>query len=191
LIIGALFGLGAALAVAVYITRCGAFMNKWCHATPTTTPLENQKLGLNPNAGLILAKTLIKTPPPRRCRVRDRSRSRARCHASGSAVVPPAKVAACEKSNDPLGDLAKAKSAAAPSLIPVLSRPLVQVLNSVTTSRRAFRTPEDAENSARAQCWVCRPVLSEREQSGRTVNCVRSTCSTRKTTPTGPKDRLK
>ncbi len=169
-ILGALIGLGAALAVAVYITKVPMpFMNKTPPRAVENEAAEAQKnRDWDPNSGLS-SKPAVKPAP-----------------ADAAAVAaPPA---------DPLGDLVNAKSEAkleAPArpAAPAAAAPLtLPALSSSTTSTPsagadpfnyfvqagAFRTPEDAEQQrAKLMLMGLQPRVSEREQSGRVVYRVR------------------
>jgi cell division protein FtsN len=162
-IMGALIGLGAALAVAVYITKVPMpFMNKTPARAAENEAAEAQKnRDWDPNSGL----------------------------ANKPGVKPaPAEVPA--PSADPLGDLANTKSeaavrpatpaTAAPLALPALS-PVPTATPAASTDpfnyfvqAGAFRTPEDAEQQrAKLVLMGLQPRVSEREQSGRMVYRVR------------------
>jgi cell division protein FtsN len=168
LIIGALIGLGAALAVAVYITKVPVpFMDKGNNShNPDSDAAEAKKnKDWNPNAPLAgknqpkPAQPVTETPA-------------AAVVAPAPAVARPAAVPAAQNdkpavSADPLGDLAKAKSEAAPA---------VQGADpfSYFIQAGAFRTPEDAEQQrAKLLLLGMQAKVTEREQSGRTVYRVR------------------
>jgi cell division protein FtsN len=168
-ILGALLGLGAALAVAVYITKVPMpFMNKTPARAAENEAAEAQKnRDWDPNTGL----------------------------ANRPAVKPaPAEAApAAAPSADPLGDLARAKvdaaagpAAAPPSLaLPALSPPAQPAAPVAAPAAGAdpfnyfvqagaFRTPEDAEQQrAKLVLMGLMARVSEREQSGRVVYRVR------------------
>jgi cell division protein FtsN len=166
-IMGALIGLGAALAVAVYITKVPMpFMNKTPARAAENEAAEAQKnRDWDPNSGLA-NKPAVKPAP-----------------ADVPAVDAP--------SADPLGDLASAKSeatarSAVPAQpLPALSPSAVPVVPSPTSAASAdpfnyfvqagaFRTPEDAEQQrAKLVLMGLQPRVSEREQSGRVVYRVR------------------
>ncbi len=171
LIIGALIGLGAALAVAVYITKVPVpFMNKSQARNPDSDAAEAKKnKDWNPNAPLA-GKNQPKPPPA----------PQASGEVSGvpvpdptvppkAAASAPAKAAAAKPAPaaDPLGDLAKAKVEglpAGPSVDPF----------SYFIQAGAFRTPEDAEQQrAKLLLLGMQAKVSEREQAGRTVYRVR------------------
>ena len=171
LIIGALIGLGAALAVAVYITKVPIpFMNKSQPRNPDSDAMEIKKnRDWNPNAPLA-GKNAAKppqasgevgsviAPDPDVVTVPK---------AAASAAAKPEKPAKAAASADPLGDLANAK-AQAPSASsgPDPFNYFIQA--------GAFRTPEDAEQQrARLLLLGMQAKVTEREQSGRTVYRVR------------------
>ena len=167
LIIGALIGLGAALAVAVYITKVPVpFMNKSQARNPDSDAAEAKKnKDWNPNAPLA-GKNQPKPPQPP-----------AAVEVPGVAVPDPAttpKAAASAPAKvakpapaDPLGDLAKAKVeglSSAPGADPF----------SYFIQAGAFRTPEDAEQQrAKLLLLGMQAKVTEREQAGRTVYRVR------------------
>ena len=157
LVIGAVIGLGAALAVAVYITKVPVpFMNKSQSRSPDHDAAEAKKnRDWNPNAPLF-------------------GKNPAKPAAAGGPVTdvtPQAPSAAtpatAAPAADPIGELAKAKlaaPAAATGIAPF--NYFVQV--------GAFRTPEDAEQQrARISLMGLQAKVTEREQSGRTVFRVR------------------
>ena len=182
LIIGALIGLGAALAVAVYITKVPVpFMNKTQIRNPDSDAAEARKnKDWNPNAPLAgknPAKTSsasgeVSTAPdsvtaPGPLIVPDpvivkpaKSAASTTIPAPASAVVKPARPA---PPVDPLGDLAKSRSE------PSGADPFNYFIQA-----GAFRTPEDAEQQrARLLLLGMQARVSEREQAGRTVYRVR------------------
>jgi len=170
LVIGALIGLGAALAVAVYITKVPVpFMNKSQARNPDSDAVEAKKnKDWNPNAPLA-GKNQPKPPP-----------APAGAEVSGVAVPDPAaapkaaasapaKTAAAKPAPaaDPLGDLAKAKVEG------LSSGPGVDPF-SYFIQAGAFRTPEDAEQQrAKLSLLGMQAKVTEREQAGRTVYRVR------------------
>lgn len=196
LIIGALLGLGAALAVAVYITKVPVpFMNKGVSRNADNDAAEALKnRDWNPNAGLA-GKNAIKTPPPAPMPEIPQSVTSPGpvvVTPAAPAVVPPAKVAKPAVSSDPLGDLAKAKSATAPSIpVAVASPGSGADPFSYYIQAGAFRTPEDAEQQrARLSLLGMQARVSEREQSGRTVYRVRLGPFDKKDDADRAKDRL-
>lgn len=165
-ILGALVGLGAALAVAVYITKVPMpFMNKTPARAAENEAAEAQKnRDWDPNSGLSSRPAVKPTP----------------------ADAAPAAGA----SADPLGDLVRSRvdaaagSAAAPPLtLPALSSPIpaTQTAESAAADpfnyfvqAGAFRTPEDAEQQrAKLLLMGLMARVSEREQAGRVVYRVR------------------
>ena len=156
LVIGAVIGLGAALAVAVYITKVPVpFMNKSQSRSPDHDAAEAKKnRDWNPNAPLF-------------------GKNPAKPAAAGGPVTdvtPQAPSAAtpatAAPAADPIGELAKAKLAAPAALGIDPFNYFVQV--------GAFRTPEDAEQQrARISLMGLQAKVTEREQSGRTVFRVR------------------
>lgn len=170
LIVGALIGLGAALAVAVYVTKVPVpFLNKNQPRSAETDAAEAKKnKDWDPNVPLA-GKSPVKPAPA----------------ASGVVGTTPAPVAAAsaatkpKASSDPLGDLAKAKSEgkadakqdAKPDA--VSSTPGADPFNYFIQAG-AFRTPEDAEQQrAKLSLMGFQAKVTEREQSGRTVYRVR------------------
>ncbi|SFC75182.1 cell division protein FtsN [Polaromonas sp. OV174] len=183
LIIGALVGLGAALAVAVYITKVPVpFMNKSQPRNPDSDAAEAKKnKDWNPNAPLAgkpLAKPVVTPevspvtvpegvtlPPPLVVTV-PKAPASAVAAAKPAAPAVPAKPAV---SADPLGDLVKAKTKAEATLSTASADPFSYFIQA-----GAFRTPEDAEQQrAKLLLLGMQAKVSEREQSGRTVYRVR------------------
>ena len=194
-IVGALVGLGAALAVAVYVTKVPVpFMNKG--TTPRGAEQDAQEstrnkdwnpnaplLGKNPAPAATPAATpatasAVPTPPTPATAAAAAKTAPAAAAAPGNVAAKPggaasaavaAKIECVEPaqpaSTDPLGDLARAKAAG----VPATSDPFDYFVQA-----GAFRTPEDAE-AQRAKLammgWEAR--VTEREQSGRTVYRVR------------------
>jgi cell division protein FtsN len=179
-IIGVVVGLAAALAVAVYVTKVPVpFMNKGQTRSADQDAEEAKKnKDWDPNAPLY-GKNPAKPPQP--------AASAVATPAATPAAVTPAPVAKPEPkaaevkapepkaaetkkteakaaaSADPIGELAKAKSAAAEA------EPFVYWVQV-----GAYRTAEDAESQrAKLSLSGIETKLSEREQSGRTVYRVR------------------
>ena len=165
-ILGALIGLGAALAVAVYITKVPMpFMNKTPPRAAENEAAEAQKnRDWDPNTGL--ANRPVVKPVP----------------ADAAPAAGP--------SADPLGDLARAKVDAAagpaaappPMSLPALSPPVTPAAAPAAgadpfnyfVQAGAFRTPEDAEQQrAKLALMGLMARVSERDQSGRVVYRVR------------------
>jgi len=169
LIIGALIGLGAALAVAVYITKVPVpFMNKSQARNPDSDAAEAKKnKDWNPNAPLA-GKNQPK-PPPTPATPEVTGVAVPDPAAPKAAASAPAKTAAAKPAPaaDPLGDLAKAKVEGLPS------GPSVDPFTYFIQAG-AFRTPEDAEQQrAKLLLLGMQAKVTEREQAGRTVYRVR------------------
>ncbi len=186
-IVGAMVGLGAALAVAVYVTKVPVpFMNKGTTSRGAEQDAQEstRNKDWNPNAPL-LGKNPAPAPTPATAAstpatAPSTAAAKPAAAASASSVAAkPASAAASAAvaakiervepakpaSADPLGDLARAKAAG----VPATSDPFDYFVQA-----GAFRTPEDAE-AQRAKLammgWEAR--VTEREQSGRTVYRVR------------------
>jgi cell division protein FtsN len=181
LIIGIVLGLGVALAVAVYVTKVPVpFLNKGGGRTAEQDAAESRKnRDWDPNAPLYgknPAKPLppapgIFAPAPPVATIPTPSPAPS-LPAADPVAKPPAVVASAPRpaaprppavSNDPIGELAAAKSAT-PGADPFLY--FVQV--------GAFRTAEDAEaQRAKISLMGVDAKVTEREQSGRQVFRVR------------------
>ena len=156
LIIGALIGLGGALAVAVYVTKVPVpFMNKNQPRSAETDAAEAKKnKDWDPNVPLA-GKNAVKPAP------------------AASAPINP------KTSTDPLGDLAKAKSEGKADTKPDVKPDVASSTPgadpfSYFIQAGAFRTPEDAEQQrAKLSLLGFQAKVTEREQSGRTVYRVR------------------
>ena len=171
LIIGALIGLGGALAVAVYITKVPVpFMNKSQPRNADGDAAEAKKnKDWNPNASLA-GKSTVKPP------LIPAAPELGAMPAPPAAVVvagPKAAASAAAKGSkepaslDPLGDLVKARTE--PPATPSGVDPFTYFIQA-----GAFRTPEDAEQQrARLMLLGVQARVSEREPSGRTVYRVR------------------
>ena len=187
-IIGALLGLGAALAVAVYVTKVPVpFLNK---GQPRGAESDAQEAKKNkdwdPNVPLAGKNQPRPAPPPLAPAATDAALGTPVAAASAAkaavvAAVPaapavPAKPAA---SNDPLGDLAKARSdakaraEARADASPPISGSGVDPFN-YFIQVGAFRTSDDAEQQrAKLSLMGFQAKVTEREQYGRTVYRVR------------------
>lgn len=155
-IIGVVVGLGAALAVAVYVTKVPVpFVNKGQVRTADQDEAETKKnKDWDPNVPLYGKNPAKPAAAPA---------SAPKPAASAAVAATPAAKAEVKPavSADPLGDLARARSAAAEPF-----SYFVQV--------GAFRTPEDAESQrAKLSLAGVEAKVSEREQSGRAVFRVR------------------
>ena len=185
LIIGALVGLGAALAVAVYITKVPVpFMNKGQSRSPDHDAAEARKnRDWNPNAPMY-GKNPAKPSAAAGGPVLDATPPKTAASSPASPATTAAKAAPA--SADPLGDLAKARLATPPAATSSGVDPFnyfVQV--------GAFRTPEDAEQQrAKISLMGLEAKVTEREQSGRTVFRVRLGPFDRKDDAEKAKERL-
>ena len=172
LIIGALVGLGAALAVAVYVTKVPVpFLNKAQPRSADTDAAEAKKnKDWDPNVPLA-GKNSVK-PAPAASGAVGTAPSAAPAASAAAAIKP-------KTSADPLGDLAKAKSEAKPeskadAKTDATSSTAGADPFSYFVQAGAFRTPEDAEQQrAKLSLMGFQAKITEREQSGRTVYRVR------------------
>ena len=194
LIIGALVGLGAALAVAVYITKVPVpFMNKGQSRSPDHDAAEARKnrdwnpnapmYGKNPAKPSAVASAPVQdvTPPAAAASGPVAATTKAKAAAASASAAAASTAAAA----DPIGDLAKARLATPPVAATGVDpfNYFVQV--------GAFRTPEDAEQQrAKISLMGLEARVTEREQSGRTVFRVRLGPFDRKDDAEKAKDRL-
>jgi cell division protein FtsN len=172
-IIGVVVGLGAALAVAVYVTKVPIpFVNRGASRTADQDAAEiKRNKDWDPNTPLY-GKNPVRpvTPAPEPAvpatdpvAVPAAKPTRDAAVVAPAAAVPPKAAAKPAVSADPLGDLAKARSSSA--TVEPFSY-FVQV--------GAFRTPEDAESQrAKLSLGGVEAKVTEREQAGRTVFRVR------------------
>lgn len=173
-IIGALLGLGAALAVAVYVTKVPVpFLNK---GQPRSAESDAQEAKKNkdwdPNAPLA-GKSAPRPAPAASSPAADAAAGPPVGVAKATAVPTPAVPVKPAGSNDPLGDLAKARSEAKVDSPPPASASGVDPF-SYFIQVGAFRTPEDAEQQrAKLSLMGFQAKVTEREQYGRTVYRVR------------------
>ena len=184
-IVGAMVGLGAALAVAVYVTKVPVpFMNKGTTARGAEQDAQEstRNKDWNPNAPLFgknpapapTPATAASTPAtatakPAAVAASAPASAVAAKPASAASAAVAAKTERVEParpaSADPLGDLARAKAAG----VPATSDPFDYFVQA-----GAFRTPEDAEaQRAKLAMMGWEAKVTEREQSGRTVYRVR------------------
>jgi cell division protein FtsN len=175
-IIGLVVGLGAALAVAVYVTKVPIpFVNKGQTRSAEQDAAESKKnKDWDPNTPLYGKNPVKPAPPPELSASAAAPAAQTAASAPRPAAEPkpaaPASPASAPKaelkpavSADPLGDLAKARSAGAEA------EPF-----SYFIQIGAFRTIEDAENQrAKLMLSGVDTKISEREQSGRAVFRVR------------------
>ena len=186
LIIGALVGLGAALAVAVYITKVPVpFMNKGQSRSPDHDAAEARKnRDWNPNAPMY-GKNPAKPSAVASAPVQDVTPPAAAASSPVAATTKTKAASAAAAAADPIGDLAKAKLATPPAAATGVDpfNYFVQV--------GAFRTPEDAEQQrAKISLMGLEARVTEREQSGRTVFRVRLGPFDRKDDAEKAKERL-
>ena len=192
LIIGALVGLGAALAVAVYVTKVPVpFLNKTPPKAADTDAAEAKKnknwdpnvpLAGKPSARSAAGATGVVGGPASP----DPGLTPDASDAPVVAPVAPPVVAKPKVSADPLGDLAKAKAdAKADAKISAKTDSRTDSRGDASSGSGAdpfsyfvqagaFRTPEDAEQQrARLVLMGFQARVTEREQAGRTVYRVR------------------
>jgi cell division protein FtsN len=166
-VIGVVVGLGAALAVAVYITKVPVpFINKGQSRSADQDAAETKKnKGWDPNDNELLRG---KNPARPATAAASAAEDGAVAPSAGSQSAAPGAAAPRAEAkpalaSDPLGDLVKAKAAGADLDSFVY---FVQV--------GAFRTPEDAEgHRAKLSLSGIEAKVSERDQSGRMVYRVR------------------
>jgi cell division protein FtsN len=181
-IIGVVVGLGAALAVAVYVTKVPIpFVNKGQSRSVDQDAAETKKnKDWDPNAPLYgknPARPAVPAVPAAEATApvgRSTPEVGVTPVPASKAEVKPAVTA------DPLGDLAKARSSGA------VAEPF-----SYFIQVGAFRTPEDAESQrAKLSLSGVEAKVSEREQSGRVVFRVRVGPFDRKEDADKAKERL-
>jgi cell division protein FtsN len=197
IIVGVLLGLGAALAVAIYVTKVPVpFVNKSqpkASGSDQDAAEAKKNKDWDPNAPLYgknpakpnpAAAGVTGTPPPAATDpaatpvdkpvVAASAAKPAKAASAATAAAPAAKPAADPKptSADPLGDLAKAKTAAVATTAGSTAAGVDPFIYQVQAG--AFRTPEDAEaQRAKIGMMGMDAKVTEREQSGRTVFRVR------------------
>jgi len=179
-ILGTMVGLGAALAVAVYVTKVPVpFMNKGTTARGAEQDAQesSRNKDWNPNAPL-MGKNPAPVASPASAPATAAAKPAAAASASAVAANKPAGAASAAvtakterveparpSSADPLGDLARAKAAG----VSASADPFDYFVQA-----GAFRTPEDAEaQRAKLAMMGWEAKVTEREQSGRTVYRVR------------------
>lgn len=161
IVIGMMLGLGAALAVAVYVTKVPIpFLNKSAGRSADHDAAEARKnKDWEPNAPLY-GKNPAR-PATGSAPAASSAEVAAVTRPAGSAAAPRAASRAAAAS-DPLGDLAARSAAAGPD-------PFLYFVQA-----GAFRTAEDAESQrARLSLMGVEAKVIEREQSGRPVFRVR------------------
>lgn len=198
IIFGALLGLGAALAVAVYVTKVPVpFLNKSPpHGAENDAAEAKKNRDWNPNTPLA-GKNPARTSPVATGTVGEAPAVDTQAAVAVPAAVPapgplssPAKAGGvkAQASSDPLGDLANARSAAkSDSKTASKNDTRTDVAKADPSSPTsgadpfsyfiqagAFRTPEDAEQQrAKLSLIGFQARVTEREQAGRTVYRVR------------------
>lgn len=188
-IIGVVVGLGAALAVAVYVTKVPVpFVNKGANRSVDQDIEESRKnKDWDPNAPLYgknpgkpvapTADAAPATPAPPAVATAAAPATAPQAKAAASATKPEVKPAV---SADPLGDLAKARAGNS-TVEPFIY--FVQV--------GAFRNAEDAESQrAKLSLGGIEARVTEREQAGRAVFRVRVGPFDRKEEADKSKERL-
>lgn len=170
-VLGLVVGLGAALAVAVYVTKVPVpFLDKGANRPVDQDAAESKKnIDWDPNAPLY-------------------GKNPARPASSVGLTAPPAKVSSTSDTAavahkpavtaDPLGDLVRAKDAAikAAASKGVSSAPQAPSIDLFIyfVQVGAFRTPEEAEGQrAKLSLAGIETKVTEREQAGRLVHRVR------------------
>jgi cell division protein FtsN len=167
-ILGVVFGLAAALAVAVYVTKVPVpFMNKGQSRSADQDEAEAKKnKDWDPNAPLYgknPVKSVTATSAAESARSKSSESTIAGDSKTGSKSDPKVEVKPAV-SADPLGDLARAKTATS------AGDPFTYFVQ-----LGAFRTAEDAESlRAKLSLSGIETKVTEREQSGRIVFRVRT-----------------
>lgn len=177
-VIGLMIGLGAALAVALYVTKVPVpFMNKGAPKNNAEQDAQETQKNKNwdPNAPLYGKNPAKPTASPSASgTVGTATTATTTPQAAASAPktaasAPKAAASAPKPSADPLGDLAKAKTAGTATAAVSGADPFTYFVQA-----GAFRTPEDAEaQKAKLSMAGFQANITEREQSGRTVFRVR------------------
>jgi cell division protein FtsN len=178
-VVGLLVGLGAALAVAVYVTKVPIpFVDRGVSRNAGQDLIEAERnKGWNPNAALgarpgaqPVAPVVLPPADP-----------------AGAIVVPPADgralppTGAAPAAGDPLGDLVQsrlgepARPGTAPSAVAANANARTDAAASAFfVQAGAFRSPDDAQaQKARLAMLGIDAAVTEREQAGRTVYRVR------------------
>lgn len=168
-VVGLLVGLGLALSVAVYVTRVPVpFVDRGVTRKPAADAAEAERnKGWNPNAGLVVKPAPL--PAPVTPAAVDSTQD------AGAATSPPESAKpgdgkAAKPDADPLGDLMKAKAGAPGEAPAVVGADAFAYF----IQAGAFRTTEEAQaQKARLAMLGMEAVVTEREQSGKTVFRVR------------------
>lgn len=179
-VIGLLVGLGAALAVAVYVTRVPIpFVDRNVSRNSDQDAREAERnKGWNPNSALT-GSSPAAAPAPVVPPTAQTPGAIVVPPADGQALPPPA-ANITRPGADPLGDLVQSRigqpapAATAPAAPPTAAATPGADPFSYFVQAGAFRTPEDAETQrAKLAMLGIDAQISEREQSGRTVFRVR------------------
>jgi cell division protein FtsN len=169
-VVGVLVGLGAALAVAVYVTKVPIpFVDRGVSRNANQDLIEAERnRGWNPNAALggrpdtrPVAPVVVPSDP------------------AGAIVVPPADGRALPSAGapsatagDPLGDLVQSRLGQPGNAAPAAADPAG--VSAYFVQAGAFRNPDDAQaQRARLAMLGIDAAVTEREQAGRTVYRVR------------------
>lgn len=196
LIVGLVLGLGVALGIAVYVTKVPIpFMTKTQRGGPEQDEAEARKnRDWDPNGPLAGKAGAARAPAPATPASPQPATAGAPTPpptAPVPVVVPPgaqqqpqragrpplpAEANALPPSNDPIGDLARARSGASPGTTTAAAAPSASTDPFMYfVQAGAFRTPEDAEaQRAKLSLMGVEARVTEREQAGRTVYRVRA-----------------
>jgi len=174
-VVGLLVGLGIALSVAVYVTRVPVpFVDRGVSRKPAQDVEEAERnKGWNPNAGLATSPptvpptVVIPDPAPEPVVAAPAGSPAAGKPVAPQPATPPTQA-------DPLGDLMRARTAAANGAAPPAGAPAAVDPFTYFVQAGAFRAPEEAEaQRARLAMLGMAAEVTEREQSGRAVFRVR------------------
>lgn len=215
LIVGLVLGLGVALGIAVYVTKVPIpFMTKTQRGGPEQDEAEARKnRDWDPNSPLAGKAGAARTPPPAPAQpatvgplnpppgapvpvtVAPSAQQQQQQQRAARTAPVPAEANALPPSNDPIGDLARARSGAtagavpgpAPAATPAPSNdPFMYFVQA-----GAFRSSDDAETQrAKLSLMGVESRVTEREQAGRTVYRVRAGPFNKKDDADRLKDRL-
>jgi cell division protein FtsN len=180
LVLGTLLGLGAALAVAVYVAKVPIpFLTKGqSHGAENDAAEAKKNKDWDPNA-ILGGKNPARSSPSASGTLNQDSAAPAAQPPAMTAVPPNTVDEGKPLSTDPLGDLAKAKAAAKPVDNAGLAPATAAAESSIDPfdyfiQAGAFRTPEDAEQQrAKLSLLGFQAKVSNREQSGRMIYRVR------------------
>ena len=171
-VIGLMLGLGLALAVAIYVTKVPVpFVNKGISKNSAEQDAQEAQKNKNwdPNAPLYSKPTAKASASGVVGSATATVAAPAASAAKGPASAAKPDAPAAKPAADPLGDLAKAKSAGTTTVASAGAEPFAYFVQA-----GAFRTAEDAEaQKAKLTMAGFEAKITEREQSGRTVFRVR------------------